>query len=203
MRFLIMCFVAGLFLGGAAQAQEPSRQAVTESMEACKTIDVEFMRRACLEAAEDFLKRAPDEEAVALVPETNVTDVADPVLEAVGSVSDDTVSDSADIAGTADAEEAVKRRRFGLIPRAEQSESGRESLAVSVTNITTNRQGYGRFRLSDGSLLVQFPSGYSVRDPASLPASARLERRLFGSKWLIFDEYPNRGYKVRVIPKED
>ncbi len=185
-RLASMIFMTGLLAAESVEAQTPSRQAVVESMETCRTIEVDFMRRACLEAAEEFLRTGPEEAARAPAQRADVA-------EEVASVD----------VPEAEAADTETRRRFGLIPRAERSESGREALAVSVTSIATNRQGHGRFRLSDGSLLVQFSGGYTVREPSSLPASARIERRLFGSTWLIFDEAPNRGYKVRVTPRED
>ena len=182
-RIVIALVLAGFGWTSVAQAQTPSREAVLESMETCRTIDVDFVRRACLGSAEAFLEGQSADE-IAVVDEAAEPDIAqsEPVPET---------------------EEREKRRRFGLARRSERESVDDEELVVTVTGIGTSGEGFDQFRLSDGSLLVRFSGGYAFREPSGLPATARLERRFLGSKWLTFDEFPGRSYKVRVLRAGD
>ena len=182
-RIVIALVLAGFGWTSVTQAQTPSREAVLESMDTCRTIEVDFVRRACLGSAETFLAGEPTDE-IAVADEALGPDIAqnEPVPEV---------------------QERAKRRRFGLAGRSERESVNDEELVVSVTRIGTSGEGFDQFRLSDGSLLVRFSGGYSLRKPSGLPATARLERRFLGSKWLTFDEFPGRSYKVRVLPAGD
>lgn len=86
----------------------------------------------------------------------------------------------------------ARRRRFfgaGDIP---------DELAVTITKITRNRRNIHKFHTTEGEILVQSDVSQRLTPPSALPASAIIKRATLGSKWLIFDERPDRRLKISL-----
>ena len=211
MRFHFLIFGVLPFLCAPVQAQTETRQDVLDSMEECRAISVAFMREACLQAADTFLAGLDEQVATAQQPAPVATsselelaeiEAARAALEQErAALEKSRAALAAGEAKQADAERRATLDKLGL----EQADRDDEQVAATITivRIAPSSQKKDTFFTSDGDRLVRFPTGWSLRAPTSLPATARLERRFLGSTWLTFDEHPSRAYKVRVIRKED
>ena len=207
MRFHFLIFGVLPFLCAPVQAQTETRQDVLDSMEECRAISVAFMREACLQAADAFLAGLDEQVATAQQPAPVATpselelaeiEAARAALEQErAALEKSRAALAAGEAKQADAERRATLDKLGL----EQADRDDEEVAarIMIVRIVPSSQKKDTFYTSDGDILVRFPTGRDLRAPTSLPATARLERRAFGSKWLTFDEQPSRSYKIKVI----
>lgn len=210
MRFHFLIFGVLPFICAPVQAQTETRQDVLDSMEECRAISVSFMRDACLQAADAFLAGL-DEQTTTAQPDSVATpstlELAE--IEAARAALEQERAELEKSRAALEASEAdrAEEQRRGVLARLGLAQEGsdNEELAATITiqRITVNSSGIHTFHTSEGDRLVQFRTGRRMRAPSSLPATARLERRVLGSKWIVFDEHPSRSYKVKVISNRD
>lgn len=198
-------------------AQTVTREEVLASIDECRVISVDFMRAACLEAANRFLQENPELAQVMPAPTLSGSDAATPPI-----AQDPTPVTTADLATEraalvrerAEIEEAraaleaqsrsqSENERLGLLARlglARNAEKDDEKIAATITidRVTYNRNKIHTFYTSDGDVILQDPDSLRMRLPDDFPATATLERRTLGSKWLTFTDNPGRSYKVKV-----
>lgn len=209
MRKLGIVIIMGLLASGPVCAQSVSREAIDEAAQTCRTIGVEAIRAACLQAAEDLLAPAqPSNNAdTSETPEDISTAATAAELQqlanARASLEEERLAfeQAQAAAAAAEAEADTETERRGLLARLGLgSENDTEELAATLTieRITVNRNGKHRFYTSEGDVLLETPAGRRLKLPRTLPATATLERRSFGGKWLIFEENPKRGIKVSI-----
>lgn len=221
MRILLfLAATLAVFSGTPASAQEPSRSDVLQGIEECRAISIAFMRDACLDAANDFLQRNDETPAqsistpeIALVPpatEPLENERADIELARAALAKERTEIEQARavLAEQAQAQNEVRaeNERLGLFARLGLVGDGNkadEKIAVSLTidRATRNRQNIYTFYTSDGDAIRQDRDALRMRLPKDFPATATLERRVFGSKWLTFSDRPGRSYKVKVLER--
>ena len=208
MRFHFLILGILPFIAAPVQAQTESRQDVLDSMEECRAISVAFMRDACLQAADAFLAGTDEQEATSQQPAaTSGRELAE--VEAIRAELEKERAELEESRAALKASEIdrAEDQRRGILARLGlgQEASDDERLAVSLTieRITVNSNKIHTFYTSEGDRLVQTRVGRNLLAPSSLPATARLEQRVIGSKWLVFDEHPSRSYKVKVVNRGD
>lgn len=224
--FMFIAIIAGgaqARLAPMAMAQEavpPSRADVIASIEECRAISVAFMRQACLEAANQFLQARPEISdaapalpAISTPPPTapdalNLAETRDieSQLAAIATERAALEKARAELESTAQQSQQARteNERLGLLTRlglARNVENTEEKIAATITieRATYNRQKIYTFYTSEGDILRQNRESLSMRLPKSLPATATLDRRTFGSKWLTFTDIPDRSYKVKIL----
>ena len=220
MRILLFLVSAPALLAGTlASAQEgPSRSDVLEGIKDCQAVSIEFMRDACIDAANEFLKRnqevvspngfAPDVPTASPATESLEDERGDIELARAALAKERTEIEQARAVLEEEAQAQDKIRaeneRLGLFARlglTGDSKKTDEKIAVSLTieRATRNRQNIYTFYTSDGDTIRQDRDTLRMRLPEEFPATATLERRIFGSKWLTFSDRPGRSYKVKVL----
>lgn len=206
MRFFYLILGVFTLMSTPVQAQTASRQDVVDSMEECRTISVAFMRDACLTAADAFLASnddLPETSTQVSLDDSTASELSELAAARAALEQERAALDETRAALEASENELAAGQRRGNLDKLglAQSEQDDEQVAAGITieRITYNPQNIHSFHTSDGDVLVQYANSLRLRLPTSLPATARLERRLLGSKWLIFDEHPGRAYKVKVI----
>jgi hypothetical protein len=212
--FLIIVFSV-LLSGAAANAQAPGRDDVLKSIEQCRAISVDFMRAACLDAGNRFLAddtaiitSAPSAIAPPPTPPSPSTSLQSPEAE-VQTARAALAKERAEIEqARAELDAKVQTQsaneRLGLLSRlglARNVEQDDENLAATITieRVTYNRKKIHRFYTSDGDIIVQDARSLRMRLPDTFPATATLEKRTLGSKWLTFTDIPGRTYRVKII----
>ena len=221
MRILLF-LVATLAIssGTPASAQEPSRSDVLQGIEECRAISIEFMRDACLDAANDFLQRndetpapsisTPEIAPVPLATEAQENEKADIELARAALAKERTEIEQAravlEEQAQAQNEIRAENERLGLLARlglVGAGDKADEKIAVNLTieRATHNRQNIYTFYTSEGDVIRQDRDTLRMRLPKDFPATATLERRIFGSKWLTFSDRPGRSYKVKVLQR--
>jgi len=220
---LITIFALSGALAFGQTSDTPKREDILKGIEECRNLSIDFMRTACLDAANQFLAtnastpQAPDSTATA-PSNTNAAPLASPQPD---------VSNSADIEATRaalakeraqieqdraalqqQAQARSENERLGLLTRlglARNTENTAEQLAATITieRVTYNRNKIHTFYTSDGDIIRQDPNALRMRLPDSFPATATLERRTLGSKWLTFTDKPKRSYRVQILTPRD
>lgn len=180
--------------GAVANAQTPGRDDVLKGIEQCGAISVDFMRAACLDAGNRFLEG--DTAAI--------TSPVDAEAERAALAQERAEIDKARAELDAKAQTQSANERLGLLTRlglARNTEQDDENLAAIITieRVTYNRKKIHRFFTSDGDIIIQDARSLSMRLPDTFPATATLEKRSLGSKWLTFTDIPNRTYRVKII----
>ena len=209
MRLLTLSGLTLVMIGSDANAQTPSRDQVLQGIEECKEISVDFMRTACLQAAEQFLANTtseperPSEPAiVAEAPEQATDGIA---AERAALAKERAEIEQARAALEAENGKRSENERRGVLARLglarNKQEKNKEKIAATITidRITYNKKKIHRFYTSDGDILLEDVDNLRMRLPSSLPATATFEQRFLGSKWITFTEHPKRSYKVKII----
>lgn len=204
--------ILSLFLLPKAHSQTtPTLEDIQKSVEACKAVTVDVMRQACLEAASQFLENqnsAPSAIAPPPKPPSPGTSLQSPEAE-IQTARAALAKERAEIEQAraeldAKAQTRSANERLGLLSRlglARNVEQDDENLAATITieRVTYNRKKIHRFYTSDGDIIVQDARSLRMRLPDTFPATATLEKRTLGSKWLTFTDIPGRTYRVKII----
>ncbi len=208
---LIVCMSA--YADQTGFSDQNKKEDVLAALEACQKIQLDPVRDACLSAAQALLaelKPPPaDTETGLEAQNTQDIDAQRAALEADRAKLDEDRQAFAKARSQYEAEketatksesETVKQETSGasllssLTPRAHQD------VKIEIIKITLNkRTKLHTFHTSEGVMLRQADDSRRFRAPSGLPASATLDYRIMGSKWLIFDEHPDRSLKVSIL----
>lgn len=226
MRYLILGgLIAGL-ISGTATAQTDKRTEALNAMEACRGISIAEVRLACLDAAASILDEIDASTPQATTPDQPVLPQPappQPVLEqpqaqnnleqAAANIEAERQRLDAERASLEAEREAIEKRRIELaeLEEKEKAEQRRFSplapftgasqpkeIPVTIVKITINSRKQHKFYTSDGDTLTQSDLTQRLYAPSALPAKANVVRSLAGSKWIIFDELPNKRLKVSL-----
>jgi len=210
--FQIALITTSVLLGNLASAQTPqtpNREDVLKGIEECASLSVEFMRAACLEAANQFLEtNTPPAQTLPSPSQAQTNDLAE-IETARAALEKERAQIEQDRAAlAAQTQVRSENERLGLLARlglARNAEVKDEQISATITieRVTYNRQNIHTFYTSDGDIIRQDPRALRMRLPENFPATATLERRTFGSKWLTFTDNPERTYKVNILTPKD
>lgn len=213
MRYKLALISIPLFtLTQFSNAQAPSPEEVQQGIKECKTVSIDVMREACLAAADQFLKTGAQSEnegsvAAAPIPQASIQNSQTDIDLARAALAQERAEiEQARAELEAQSETRSENERLGLLARlglarnVETQEDDKDLAAtITIERVTYNRQKIHTFYTSDGDILRQDTNSLQMRLPDKFPATARLERRVLGSKWLAFEDRPKRFYKVKVL----
>lgn len=192
MRLLLATVIyIHFFLIGQAVAQTTqSRLDILKGLEECNRVSVDVMREACLAAGDQILQTpvgkvtsAPEDPYVAPPTSNRHKD-----LETQDSSQSET-------------ERLGILKSLGLGRNALGADGTEEKLAayIIIERVTYNKDKIHTFYTRDGDVIKQDKGALRMRLPDAFPATATLERRLSGSKWLTFTDIPGRSYKIKIV----
>jgi len=200
MRHLVATSLLVLVLGSTASAQTDKRDEALAAMEACRGISIAEVRLACMDAAGSIL------DEITSAPNENITKAPDNLEierqrldaeRAALEVEREAIEKKrVELAELEETETKAKRRFSPLAPFT--GDETPEEIAVTIVKITINKRDIHKFHTSDGDILTQTEVVQTLHPPSSLPAAATIKRSRVGSKWLVFDERPNRRLKVSL-----
>ncbi|WP_300391478.1 hypothetical protein [Henriciella sp.] len=178
-RFLCVALITGILIFPAL-AQEQGLRNAAKGTVACLEVEGADQRLACFEEAASKLSGALSAEMEA------------PAASARGASSSqpDTPVASAPAAGEGN------QPSWARAPQPQDDETVAEEISISVVRILRNNVGRHFFITEDGQEWEQTIT-QRVKPPKTLPAEATIERTLFGSLLLTFDDGPTGAYKVR------
>lgn len=217
MRTIIATCLFVIGIATSASAQTDSKEDVLAAIETCRGISILEVRQACMNAADTVLKRLDQSATGPQSPQPPIRAETSPAPRAIQQAELDLEAERAALAKEraeleeeraaleAKSDDASENERLGMLARlglARNAENKNEEISatLTITRAKSNRQRLYTLWTSDGDVLVQQSGGRSLRLPDTLPATATLERRTFGSKWITFTENPKRSYKVKVLP---
>ncbi|MEL7481001.1 MAG: hypothetical protein AAGJ29_05535 [Pseudomonadota bacterium] len=225
--FAISIFLAVtvIFSGGSALAQDDAVKSAAERAAACLEIEDSAERLTCLESAAEVARsvlrgdlakptgepdivseprlRAPEpapvkeaEAPTAAAPaETAALPPAQPAPEAP-TPAPETPPAPEDSRIRPEPPEAEPRP--GVLARLRPERP--QDVALVIERITKRRRdGRHTFYTSAGEVLQQSDLRQNFRAPNSLPANARVEFGVLGSKWLVFEDNPKNRFKVTLV----
>jgi len=221
---IMLAFAAPL----PAMADEQSD--VLQAILACRAISEDTSRLACMDAASAPLDPTPDEPLAPapvvptppvptppvttppatpvppLTPPAPVIAQADLEAERAALAKERSEIEQARAALEAQTQTQSENERLGVLARlglARNAERKDERIAATITinRAIPNRRKLYTFYTSDGDLIRQDPNSRRMRLPDSLPATATIESRVLGSKWLTFTDKPGRSYKVKILDR--
>lgn len=199
---LLPLLIALAMFGSPATPQ--SREDVLKGIEECSSLSVEFMRTACLDAANRFLEETPplnSETPPAPIP----TETVNIEARRAALAKERAEIEQARAALEKQRSEQSENERRGVLARLglarNANDDSNENLSASVTieRITFNKEKIHRFYTTDGDILLEDANNRRMVLPSSLPATAIVKSGFLGSKWLSFAEHPKRSYKIKVI----
>lgn len=175
---------------------------VLKAILACRTISDDTARLACMDAASAAaIKSAP----VASAPHSPQPPQAQVSLEAERAALAKERAELEQQRAALEAKDktAAENERNGLLARLGLGDASQqdEKIATTITinRAVKNRQSVYTLYTSDGDIIQQEVNSRRMRLPDNLPATATIELRTLGSKWLTFTEKPSRSYKVKII----
>lgn len=214
MRILTVAFIAGLIAISMPFAAADERDDVLAAIQACLVITDNTERLACMDAATAQLDAQDEQKGTEVEPVAPETPTATPPVPTPQVPTGPSAAEidarerqlARERAALEQEREELAEQRAALEATEKEKESrspfwipeSPPEIPVTIRKIVKNRFGVHTFYTTDDDIFEQTDTRRRFIPPSSLPATAIVHQERIGSKWLEFDDVPNKLTKITI-----